>query len=531
VIGYAKYVKDNCSAADYAILKKVWLQYYSMDWRKLTAQRETQKVWTDLQSMMDDFVAGLQALHLKDLREDKYDYGLPFDIRGYWRKEGEPHYWRHPLYYVLDKDQTGAMKTLLWLIKEEDWHLPKTDDPPQHGDEELQSAVRPTSKADWKKDVPKAKARAGKKQREKARHVKSQWYDKPKPTPEERGRATLLMAKAMPSKSTDTSAGSSWEQASSHQAGPSTTAPVRQYNDPRTVAFIRVPPTMSPPPPKAGLQQHAKGREGPYSGAIQDHKGGKAKGKGSSKGGKVGFVPAVAKTGRFRGIGVMLAATPVVDGFDSTAFACQCTSSWFDVQVGGFALCAFILLLISVSLLGLWGYNRSQSRRLTQEYTMRETPAPTVDAQDTPVTTMDPREAPATEDNMGYTFDRETEPPPPPFRTLRQRWATRRVTSVRIEKYVRTQLVFPSQLWVSDNAFKRNDLAYHLSPNQCRYANTIQTIRPIRFCKTCFLERTGTLMEDIVAQATADQAVVITDDPVDVFEFDKFSEGDRVFDD
>jgi hypothetical protein len=144
---------------------------------------------------------------------------------------------------------------------------------------------------------------------------------------------------------------------------------------------------------------------------------------------------------------------------------------------------------------------------------------------------MDPREAPATEDNMGYTFDRETEPPPPPFRTLRQRWATRRVTSVRIEKYVRTQLVFPSQLWVSDNAFKRNDLAYHLSPNQCRYANTIQTIRPIRFCKTCFLERTGTLMEDIVAQATADQAVVITDDPVDVFEFDKFSEGDRVFDD
>jgi hypothetical protein len=38
-------------------------------------------------------------------------------------------------------------------------------------------------------------------------------------------------------------------------------------------------------------------------------------------------------------------------------------------------------------------------------------------------------------------------------------------------------------------------------------------------------------MEDIVAQATADQAVVITDDPVDVFEFDKFSEGDRVFDD
>ena len=155
---------------------------------------------------------------------------------------------------------------------------------------------------------------------------------------------------------------------------------------------------------------------------------------------------------------------------------------------------------------------------------MRETPAPTVDAQDTPATTMDPREAPATEDNM-----RETAPPPPPFSTLRQRWSTRRVTSVRIEKYVRTQLVFPSQLWVSDNAFRRNDLAYHLSPSQCRQTNTIQTMRPIRFCKTCFLERTGTLMEDIVAQATADQAVVIMDDPVDVFEFDKFSEGDRIF--
>ena len=153
---------------------------------------------------------------------------------------------------------------------------------------------------------------------------------------------------------------------------------------------------------------------------------------------------------------------------------------------------------------------------------MRETPAPTVDAQETPATTIDPREAPATEDNM-----RETAPPPPPVSTLRQR-SMRRVTTVRIEKYVRTQLVFPSQLWVSDNALRRNDLAYHLS-RDCRQTNTIQTIRPIRLCQTCFLERTGTLMEDIVAQATADQAVVIIDDPVDVFEFDKFSEGDRVF--
>jgi hypothetical protein len=114
--------------------------------------------------------------------------------------------------------------------------------------------------------------------------------------------------------------------------------------------------------------------------------------------------------------------------------------------------------------------------------------------------------------------------PAPPVSTeptLRQR-SRPQSTKVRIEHNVRTKLVFPSQLWVSDNAFRRNDLSFHLSPTQCRYGRTIQTLRPIRFCQTCFLERTGTLVEDIVEQATADNAVVILDDPVDVLEFEEF---------
>jgi len=240
VIGYAKYVRDNCSDKDLALLKKVWLQYYSQDWRKLTVQREHQKVWTDLQSMMDDFVAGLQALHLEDLREDKYDYGLPFDILGFWTKEGEPHYWRHPLYYVLDKDQNEATKNLLWLINEENWNLPKIDDPPPQGDEELQSAVKypHSSKADWKKSTPKSKSRAGKKQRDRAKHVKSEWYDKAK---DEQTSPKAMPPKGRGSgsnwKSSGASSGSSWEHASSHQAGPSTTVPARQ-----AVALLRVRP-------------------------------------------------------------------------------------------------------------------------------------------------------------------------------------------------------------------------------------------------------------------------------------------------
>jgi hypothetical protein len=113
--------------------------------------------------------------------------------------------------------------------------------------------------------------------------------------------------------------------------------------------------------------------------------------------------------------------------------------------------------------------------------------------------------------------------PAPPVSTeptLRQR-SRPQSTKVRIGKTVQNKLVVPSTLWVSDNAFRRNDMSFHLSANQCSKARTVVTLRPIEFCKTCFTERTGTLVEDIVRRASANHAVIRLDDPVETIEFER----------
>ena len=180
---------------------------------------------------------------------------------------------------------------------------------------------------------------------------------------------------------------------------------------------------------------------------------------------------------------------------------------------------------------------------------MRETPAPTVDARETPDSgPIDPvdffADLAGANDRLLQSLhqvDPESAsrisaiiaedpilpphhiaaPPVPPASTLRQRARPRQSTKVRIEQTVRNKLVIPAQLWVSDNAFRRNDMSFHLSQHQCRYGRTVQTLRPIRFCPTCFHERTGTLVEDIIEQATANHAVITYDDPVEVIEFDE----------
>ena len=178
---------------------------------------------------------------------------------------------------------------------------------------------------------------------------------------------------------------------------------------------------------------------------------------------------------------------------------------------------------------------------------MRETPAPTVDARETPDSgPIDPvdffADLAGANDRLLQSLhqvDPESAsrisaiiaedpilpphhiaaPPVPPASTLRQRARPRQSTKVRIEQTVRNKLVIPAQLWVSDNAFRRNDMSFHLSQHQCRYGRTVQTLRPIRFCPTCFHERTGTLVEDIIEQATANHAVITFDDPVEVVEW------------
>jgi len=63
---------------------------------------------------MDAHVAGLQALKLEEIKAGKYDYGLPFDITGYWTKPGEK-YWHHPLYYIMEQwDVNKATQNRLW---------------------------------------------------------------------------------------------------------------------------------------------------------------------------------------------------------------------------------------------------------------------------------------------------------------------------------------------------------------------------------------------------------------------------------